>query len=256
MSKLLNLIKTFGKEKINTLTKYPSILTLHRIGERGKLTDALTTDITHENMSATEKIDGTNVRIITLGDEFLIGSREFILHYSGDTFYDMAQGIVDNLKIAKLEIPKTDKLTVFYGELFGGKLSSNSRQYGTEKVDFRLFDIVEFNDLSILGKDVREISVWRERETEDGMVYGQPFLTKEQLKSYPHSFKVVPEVEFELQDYNHQTVLDTLNKALPETKVALTESATKKPEGLILRNSNRTKIVKIRFEDYTRTLKK
>lgn len=52
------LISKYGKEKINTLTKYPSILTLHRIGEKGRLTEELTTPIQGEVLYATEKIDG------------------------------------------------------------------------------------------------------------------------------------------------------------------------------------------------------
>lgn len=90
-NKILNMIKDliqeFGKEKINTLTKYPSILTLHKLGEKGRLTNELTTPVEGEIMYATEKIDGTNVRIICYGTEYLIGSREFILHHCGDLYF-------------------------------------------------------------------------------------------------------------------------------------------------------------------------
>ena len=113
------LIRQHGKDKINTLTKYPSILTLHKLGERGKLLNELTTPLEGEQLFATEKIDGTNVRIICLGDEYLVGSREFILHYCNDLFYYLTQGIVDGLKQLQVKIPSTSCLTVIYGELFG-----------------------------------------------------------------------------------------------------------------------------------------
>ena len=37
MDKLKQLIEKYGKNKINSLTKYPSILTLHELGGKGKL---------------------------------------------------------------------------------------------------------------------------------------------------------------------------------------------------------------------------
>ena len=75
---LKNLVLQHGKQKINSLTKYPSILTLHKLGQKGRLTSEWATDIQGETMFATEKIDGTNVRIICLGNEYLVGSREFL----------------------------------------------------------------------------------------------------------------------------------------------------------------------------------
>ena len=50
MDKLKQLIEKYGKNKINSLTKYPSILTLHELGGKGKLTDILTTDIKNETL--------------------------------------------------------------------------------------------------------------------------------------------------------------------------------------------------------------
>ena len=94
---LKELVLKFGKLKINTLTKYPSILTLHQLGEKGKLKSELTTPIENEVLYATEKIDGTNTRIICFGDEYLIGAREFVLHHSDDLYFDNSQGIVEGI---------------------------------------------------------------------------------------------------------------------------------------------------------------
>jgi hypothetical protein len=68
-------------------------------------------------------------------------------------------------------------------------------------------------------------------------------------------FELVPLVEFDLGDMSHKVVLENLKKFIPTTKVALSENALKKSEGVVLRNESRSKIVKVRFEDYERTLR-
>ena len=256
---LKELIAKYGKEKINTLTKYPSILTLHKIGEKGRLLNELTTPITSEyKMWGTEKIDGTNSRIIIYKDEHLIGAREFILHHCDDLYYDTSQGIVDGIRDLGLnyKIPMSETLMVIYGEFYGGKVSSNSKWYGTDKIGYRVFDVAFYKDLSILEKSLPEISRWREHETEKGIVYGQDFVPIDNLgQVLMPSFEQVPLVPFELGDMSHETILNNLRKFIPETKVALSDKALKRSEGVVLRNRERTKIVKLRFEDYERTLK-
>ena len=254
---LKQLIQKHGKDKINTLTKYPSILTLHKFGEKGRLTNTLTTNIEGEQMYASEKIDGTNVRIICLGDEFLVGSRKCILHYSEDFYWDEAMGIVNQFYQLNIPVIKPDKLTIVYGELFGGKITAHSKNYGKEKHGFRVFDIAVIEDLSILEKSIPEISSWRESALDvsvnETLKYGQGFITLDSLEKFP--YELVPKVEFELKNFEHQTVLDALNKYIPTTQVALSETAKMGTEGVILRNADRTKIVKLRFEDYRRTLR-
>jgi len=251
---LKELIFKYGKRKLNTLTKYPSILTLHKIGDKGRLTEELTTQIdSDETYYATEKIDGTNVRIITYGNEMILGSREFLLYHSDDLFYDPAQGIVEYL-YDTIQF-RNNFLTVVYGEMYGGKVSSNSKQYGTEKNGFRIFDIALFKDLSILESPLEEISTWRELETPEGMRYGQPFVDIQKLKSQV-GYELAPSIEFKIGDTSAGAIYDAMRSALPHTKVALTESALLRPEGLVVRNEDRSKIFKLRFEDYERTFRK
>lgn len=249
------LIRTYGKDKINTLTKYPSILTLHKLGEKGRLLNELTTLVENEEMYATEKIDGTNARIICYGSEFLIGAREFILHHSDDLYFDNSQEIVNGIYTLGVNIPITNNLTVIYGEFYGGKTSANSKQYGKELNGFRVFDIAVYDDLSVLDKNLADISKWRETETKEGIVYGQNFLTRSEMTSLFPEFEYVPLVDFNLGAFSHKEVLINLTESIPTTNVALTETALKKPEGLVLRNWNRSKIVKVRYEDYERILK-
>ncbi len=257
---LKDLIQKYGKDKINTLTKYPSILTLHKLGEKGRLLNELTTPLDGEEMYATEKIDGTNARIIIYGDEHLIGAREFICHHCHDLYYDNTQGIVEGIKALNINIPNTSQLSVIYGEFYGGKVSSNSKWYGNDKTGFRVFDVAVYDDLSILEQPREKISNWRERETDNGIIYGQKFMTRGEME-YEFSgnlasfFPIVPPVPFELGDMSHTTILENLKKFLPKTNVALSDSATGKAEGIVLRNADRSKIVKVRFEDYERTLR-
>jgi hypothetical protein len=225
------------------------------LGERGRLTNELTTTIEGEKLYATEKIDGTNVRIICYGSEYLIGAREFILHHSDDLYFDNAQGIVEGIKNLNIKIPYVEQFTVIYGEFYGGKTSANSKWYGQEKNGFRVFDIAIYNDLSILDLSLPEISKWRETETSNGIIYGQNFITRSQMETQFPDFQFAPLIEFDLGDMSHNTVLSNLKKFIPTTNVALSTSALNKAEGVILRNEDRTKIVKVRFEDYEKTLK-
>ncbi len=222
---LKQLVSKFGKEKLNTLTKYPSILTLHQLGNKGVLLDGFTTPIHGEKMYATEKVDGTNVRILSFGGEFIFGSREFLLCHNDDLFYDPSQGIVEYLRSIDVEslCGTTDKLIVFYGEMYGGKVHANSKNYGTSSVGFRLFDVVIYDDLCILDKSLPEISRWREHETEQGLVYGQNFISRIKLKEYySDKFDIVPDIEFEIGDMSHETILQNMKTSLPHTQVALT----------------------------------
>lgn len=252
---LKGLVDLYGKDKLNTFTKYPSILTLHKLGPGEKLLNELTTLIQGEELFGTEKIDGTNVRLISLGSDLIVGSRDNLLFYSNDIFYDPIMNIVDNLKALNIRVLGSECLTVVYGEMYGGKISSKSKHYGTDKIGFRVFDVVEYKDLSILVKSREQISRWREHETKQGIVYGQNFLTRNEIKKRFPYFELVPEVKFELGDMSHTTVLEKLKEYIPSTNVALSENALKKPEGVVLRNRDRTKIVKIRYEDYERTLR-
>lgn len=265
--KLAKLVESFGKEKINTLTKYPSILTLHKLGKKGLLTDELNYDFSPiEALEGTEKIDGTNVRIVVYGDEVLIGSRKEILYYSGDLYWNESMGVVDSLfhLEEKGEFPMRKllgrkELTVFYGELYGGKIGAKAKNYGISKVGFRLFDFCTIPDLSILNNFIDDISKWRESYKDGVYSYGQSFGTRDELLSIVEDERFLVPLLFD-NAYNpmnmtHASVLDFLKYVLPSTQVALTDKALKVPEGIVIRSKDRTKIAKLRFSDYKKTMK-
>lgn len=271
--------------QLNTLTKYPSILTLHALGEKGRLTAAMTTPaVLGQTLSATEKIDGTNARLLVFADgSYVVGSRENLLHASGDLLFDPAQGIVEGLRrLVLTQHPAADlsrlvyrqssgqpaALTVVYGEFYGGRVTAGSKHYGPpELVGFRVFDVAAFSDEAalqqLLGREQHELSLWREAETPAGLRYGQPFLPTAALAAYlaPTGLPAVPALASltlpaTAEELSHEAMLTLLREQLPQTTAALHESAAPgKAEGIILRSADRQSIVKVRFEDYERTLK-
>jgi hypothetical protein len=265
MKTLNDLLMTFGKEKLNTLTKYPSILTLHKLGDKGRLTDEMNLpEMVNGPLIATEKIDGTNARILLYGGDYIVGSRENLLHARGDRFWDPAQGIVDGLRGYLLDCMADaphSPLMVIYGEFYGGKVTAASKNYGTSKTGFRVFDVAIFPDaLKKLAMDRDDISRWREMEGPSGMVYGQRFLSDEELDSVCRNLRLerVPVLEPFAKEllYTHDGVLAALNARLKFTEAALTEDAQLRPEGVVLRTVDRKVILKARIEDYERALKR
>lgn len=247
-----------GKPKVNTMTKYPSIPTFHVMGERGKLTNDVNVDFSGETAYFTEKIDGTNVRILMWENEIILGSRENLLYYHGEQFYDPAMGIVDYfIKNLKDRLPKfTDDLTVIYGELYGGNITAGSKNYGKDSIGFRVFDVAVFKDpLSLLGQSIEELSYWREHSKGGVFTYGQDFLRVDELEIAVPGLDIVPTVpNIDLSDTSHKAVLENLSKGMAITKSALSDTALMSPEGVVVRNADRTKIVKLRFEDYKLTV--
>ena len=67
-------------DALNSATKYPPIEMYHVLDERGTLTEDLTFGFAGD-VVFTEKVDGTNARIILLpGGDYIIGSREHLLY--------------------------------------------------------------------------------------------------------------------------------------------------------------------------------
>lgn len=248
-------VRTANLEAVNSLTKYPSIQTYHQLGERGRLTEVVTEF--GGPVIGTEKIDGSNARIVSLPDgTWLLGSREELLYAKGDLIGNPAQGIVAALReFADRLAPVTDCVRVHYVELFGGKVTAASKQYtGHQAVGFRLFDVVVIEDYeTLLARPVAELSAWREAGS-------QSFLAEDELLAVaardgvdvtPRLFTVdAGELPRDLEKAR-----EFLAERLPRTRSALDEAGGGKPEGIVLRTPDRSVIAKARFEDYERTLR-
>lgn len=245
-------------KKLNSATKYPSILTYHGLGNRGCLLEERTvfTDVTEGPVVMTEKVDGTNGRIVFLPDgDYFIGSREELLYAKGDRVPNPALGIVEALKPLAERLHKEFfiGLHTMYLEVYGGKIGNQAKQYsGTGAVGYRLFDVT-YASLSVLDAELSEISAWRENG-------GPDWFSEKQLRSVNESCDIplVPRlgtVDASELPTSVEKMHEWLTSALPKTYVALDEGGKGQSEGIVLRTEDRRVIAKARFQDYERTAK-
>ena len=241
--------------KLNSATKYPSILTLHALGEKGRLKDELNVEPT-EDMVVTEKIDGTNTRIIfTPDDLYLIGSREHLLHAKSDLIHNPALGIVDSVREIADRIDRNlerqkDAFTIVYLETYGGKTTPAARNYTSDQsFGHRVFDIA-IVESGVLPMSTSEIASWRERGS-------QHFAHESDLQEFSCSYdlELTKRLEAPMLPTGHEEVLSWLEGVIPRTWAALDPSADAVPEGVVVRSSDRKRIAKVRYSDYKRTLK-
>lgn len=240
---------------VNSMTKYPSIPTYHTLDPRnGGLLDE-TVPFTGR-VSLTEKVDGTNGRIVSLPDGgYLIGSREELLHARGDLIANPALGIVDALRPIAERLPPVDgdRIVVRYLEVYGGKVTGASKHYTASRtVGARLFDVAVIDDYAeLLGWPAQQLSSWRESG-------GQRFLDESALlrTAGVDGLEIVPRLDV-LEAADLPTDLDKtyqlLREYLPQTRVAL-DGPPGRAEGIVLRSATRSAIAKARFQDYERTL--
>lgn len=236
------------------MTKYPSISTYHSLGDKGILLEE-TVQFEGE-IVLTEKVDGTNSRIILLPDgNFVLGSREELLYAKGDLIGNPALGIVDALKGVADSLPQLESdIKVFYLELYGGKITAASKQYTTQQsIAWRLFDVAVLIDLETLfSKSVQQLAAWRDNQ-------GQTFLAEEQLQNEAkeYGFELTPRLAtVEALPTQIQETHEFLKSLLPQTQVALDAGAGGRAEGIVARTLSRSAIAKLRFEDYDRHAKR
>lgn len=251
-------LRTADLVRLNSLTKYPSIPTYHALDPKnGNLVE--TPVSFNGKIIVTEKVDGTNARVVLLPDgSYLLGSREEFLYARGDLIGNPALGIVEALKqqAERLLSSTPEGITVYYFEVYGGKVTGASKQYtGDFRVGYRLFDVAHIRDYgSLLGKEPAEISHWRENG-------GQTFADEATLQrsAKQHQLTLTPRLTETSADDLPTSLENTyafLQASLTRTQCALDEGAGGKPEGIVIRTSSRSVIAKVRYGDYERTLKK
>ncbi|NUT31667.1 MAG: hypothetical protein HOV79_01200 [Hamadaea sp.] len=240
------------------MTKYPSIPTYHSLDPRngGLLEETVPFTGT---VVGTEKVDGTNSRIILLPDgTYLLGSREELLYAQGDLIGNPALGIVDALRPVADSLPLVDgdRIVVHFLEVYGGKVTAASKQYtGGKSVGHRLFDVAVIDGHHDMADwDSQRIAAWR-----DGG--GQGFVDEPALRGTAAGagLELTPRL-FEIDAAGLPTdIAGTkafLDEWMPATLAALDGEAAGRPEGIVLRSPDRTSIAKARFQDYERTLKR
>ncbi|MEK3917219.1 RNA ligase family protein [Paenibacillus sp. FSL H7-0331] len=255
-------------KKINSLTKYPSILTYHALGERGRLTDELSESKGFSNSDEVfvyEKVDGENSRIIFFKNncnevDYLIGSREELLYAKGDRIGNPYGNIAEFLKPLTERIiadifPKGDwALTVIYQESYGGKTKAAKNYTDIKTQGYRVFDVFSLtrDELDrLLELPQEKIAEWRDHGN-------QPFYDEVEKMKFVESVELefAPLLEVVRGSDFPTSIENTFSflKQFEATKVGI--DASGKSEGIIVRTSDRTQIRKIRFEDYERTFRK
>jgi hypothetical protein len=257
-------IRSFDLKKVNSATKYPSILTYHALGDRGSLKDEVLVSFESvEEIFVSEKIDGVNSRIILFPkDMYVIGSREELLHAYGDIIFNPVHDIVETVRTIAdnarrmLHDELEQRVYVLFGETYGGKATKSAKQYTkTGNLGFRLFDVMimgakEFEELLDLPLD--KIASWRDNG-------GQKFVTKDEIEKIAKRIycDLVPSIPAYNPPKSVEKTYGWLKYILPgSTFASLDKGLEGKPEGVVARTADRSKIAKIRFEDYERTIKK
>lgn len=245
--------------RLNSATKYPSIDTYHTLDPKNGMLLEQWTHFAGE-VILTEKVDGTNGRIIVMPDgDFYIGSREELFHARGDRVWATQLGIVDCLyELAysgNLPSAGPGYIRTYYLEVYGGGIGQSYKNYTTSKTTtgYRLFD-TSLVSTEILDLDRGRIASWRE--------HGGQQWADESLLDQVSTITDVPltprlgtvnagDLPTDLAGTAHW-----LGTTLPKTLTALDDSAQGRPEGIVLRSADRTVIAKARVQDYQRTLRR
>lgn len=249
-------LRSVDLRKVNSLTKYPSIPTHHALDPKngGLLEEPTVYDGT---VIGTEKVDGTNGRIILLpGGGWLIGSREDLLTASGDIVHNPALGIVDALrpvadKAATIGAGDFGEILVFFLEVYGSKQLPAWKHYGSGKPAYRLFDVASIPG-DMLSWEIERIASWRQG---GGQEFASEWVLADLAKLV--GVDVTPRL-FEIDAADLPASIDGMRafmEAYRTTQVA-TSGEPGLNEGIVLRSANRRVISKARFQDYDRTLKR
>jgi hypothetical protein len=238
--------------KLNSMTKYPSILTYHALGEKGTLKNEVLVPFNGPAI-LTEKVDGTNGRIILFPDGlFIIGSRDELLYASGDLIKNPSLGIVNTLEpIAKRILPSHVPI-VYFLEVYGGNVGNNCKQYtGNKMFGCRLFDVAIIeNEKEIMEMPIEKIASWRDH---GGQTFGNEDVLKDISSSY--CIPLTPRIGVDAIPTDIKETYDWMKTKIVSTLAALDPNALNRPEGIVARTPDRSTITKLRFEDYERTFR-
>jgi len=127
------------------MKEYPHIDTIWKRDERGSIvfTDFSTPELAYlsdNNWVGTEKVDGTNIRVMWDGERIRYGGKTdnaqvptFLLAKLDDMFHGKEQAFADKFN---------DVTEVcLYGEGYGAKIQKGGGNYNSSGVDFVLFDV-------------------------------------------------------------------------------------------------------------------
>lgn len=261
---MIDILTRLVHDKVgNSLSKYPSIPTYNKM-EKGLLSTDVENYDEMKELYITEKIDGTNTRIIVCGSDYIIGSRDEWIYAKGDRVLPTA-----NRKHIEYLIPFADKITsrlsstndtvlFIYGELYGYKIqkwqnyTNEENDYGYRVFDMFSLSVDELNSmLDTMSPD--QASIWRDNNN-------QPWYPIDKLKEVSSALGLltVPYIKREFMKeigFSVCSANDFLKK-FSETNAELHANDNKKAEGIVVRTFDRSYISKLRFEDYNKYMKR
>lgn len=240
---------------LNILTKYPSIPTYHEM-VNGRLTENVAVPFDGGDLEITEKIDGSNARVIFVGNEFYIGSREQLLYCAGDRLYNPNQGIVETLvdwaRVAHRQQGDMQRgLLVAYFEVYGGKIEAWKQYSSRGEYGFRLFDAWRTGERAwldiVANRTPEQIVAWREGNNQPWMDMRSHALGAQRVPAYTLPPTALPTSLAETGEW--------LLSRYKFSSSRLDPDAGGQAEGIVIRNSNRSRIAKLRLEDYRKALR-
>lgn len=256
-----DLISNYGLARLNSATKYPSIETVHALGERGVPIENEKNPFgsldPNTDVFVTEKVDGTNTRVLCFPDgSYMIGSREEFLYASGDILHVPTMGIVEGIRNHAYRWPECmrnwfwtdfdDEIVVLYGEFYGNKIGRAASNYAKERNGFRVFDVATV-DSCWLQKDVETLASMRENGK---LLSFQSWYDTEKIATSLGE-RIVPSVRVVKASEIPGTIPE-MREFVASYAVTQCEldSEPGKPEGFVMRTENRDLILKARNEDY------
>jgi len=136
---------------LNSLTKFPSIFQPWAAVKEGKrphfIGDLLTSELSQQVFTVTEKIDGVNARIVFTEDGWFLGGRNELLCYSGDVLSweqnhilevvrPVAERLTAGLVPAQSVLFQHPGVFAVFGEVYGGGIQ---KRYRGQERRFRIF---------------------------------------------------------------------------------------------------------------------
>jgi hypothetical protein len=247
-------------EQLNSFSKYPSIPTWHAKDHRGRLSPELTAaPWPADDYVATEKIDGTNARILVRPNDYLIGSREAWLTAYGDRVPNqlpIGHVVVNALRAIAERVTHERTIpthgVVLFLEVYGGTDKVlPCKSYGDD-VGARLFDVMVFaKDEPAPATTPAELAAWRDNG-------GQRFLNETELHAWASEWGVplVPRCPCPIPPVEHDAAVafieETVCVLTMENRIVARQGPA---EGVVVRSRDRARIAKLRTEDYARTLR-
>lgn len=244
--------------KLNSMTKYPSIPTFHGMCKDGTLSDISL--YMNGGIYGTEKVDGTNARIIVGDRDWVIGSREELLAARADRVPNMDLRIVEALEQTADRLANwhtAGHVWSFCFEVFGHQVGAAHKNYAKQpdELGFRLFDVQILDERHLMADWSRErIASWRDHG-------GQRWASVEQLQKIAEEFEldlVPPLFTMQAEDLPHDVagMHEFMKSHIGVTRVALNPEARLIPEGIVIRTHDRRSIAKLRFQSYEHTMRK